>query len=73
MTGGQASGRRTSSGRELRLIDGGQSGENADRGAGAYDHWKGLKDRGVAIIVREPLRLFYLHDLMYWCSLHSMK
>jgi len=52
------------------LIEGGQSDGDTDRGSGAYDHWKGLKDRGVVIIVREPSRLFYLHDLMYWSRLY---
>ncbi len=54
----------------MKIIEGGLIGRKTDHTASAYDHWKGLKDRGVVIIVREPSRLFYLHDLMYWSRLY---
>jgi len=46
-----------------RLIDGGLT----DRDSGwSYEYWARLKERGVAVITTNPLRLFYLHDLMLW-------
>jgi len=35
----------------------------------SYEYWTRLRDRGVAIIMTKPLRLFYLHDLIYWMDL----
>ena len=43
-----------------------------DTGPGhVYEHWARLKERGVSIIILNPLRLFYLHDLIYWSDLYN--
>lgn len=48
----------------MRVIDGGRD-HQAEKES-IYDRWDRIRRRGIALIYTNPLRLFWLHDLIEW-------
>ena len=36
-----------------------------------YNHWKCLRKKGIVVYYFNPLRIFYLHDLIAWTAIDS--
>lgn len=48
----------------MTVIDGGRDDQAEPESV--YDRWDRIRRRGIAVIFTDPLRLFWLHDLIEW-------
>ena len=48
----------------MTVIDGGRDDQTEPESI--YDRWDRIRRRGIAVIHTDPLRLFWLHDLLEW-------